>query len=91
MAKLVGRITVVNPDGGTSTLYRKKRKNRVSRGLRPMERVVRHQLEAGDAFASDLLRRHRRSRRKRRNGWIRDAATNVMKAQQKGWKRLRRI
>ena len=92
MAKLVGRVTVVNPNGTAMTLFKtKRRKKRVSRAARPIERVVFHQLEGGDAFSSDLLRRHRRSRRKRRNGWLRHAGTNVLKAQQKGWKKLRRI
>jgi hypothetical protein len=95
VAGFFSRVTVVNPSSGaTETLYRKKgrrRKKRVSRALRPLERAVFHSLEATDAAAGNLLSRHRRSRRKRRDGWLRDAPNNVMKAHRRGWKKLRKI
>jgi hypothetical protein len=94
VAGFFSRVTVVNPtSGATETLYRKRsrRKKRVSRGLRPLERVLYHQIEATDAAAGNLLSRYRRSRRKRRNGWLRDAPNNLMKAQRRGWKKLRAI
>jgi hypothetical protein len=90
---LFSRVTLIDPNGTAVTLYSKKsrRKKRVSRPLRPLERLVRHELSAGEAFSNTLLRRHRRSTRKRRNGWLRNAPNNLMKAQRDAWKQLRRI
>jgi hypothetical protein len=85
-------VTLVKQDGASSVLYSKKgRRKRVSRPLRPLERLMRRELKAGDAFTSNMLRRHEKSRSKRRDGWLRDAPSNVMKASSKAWKELRKI
>lgn len=90
---LFSKVTVINPNGTTAKIYSKKsrKKKRVSKPLRPLERVLRHELKAGEAFSDTLLRKHQRSRGKRRDGWLRDAPSNLMKAQRDAWKELRRI
>jgi hypothetical protein len=42
-----------------------------------------------DTTTSDYLRRHKKSNRKHRDGWLRDAATNIVRANSKGAKKLR--
>jgi Family of unknown function (DUF6312) len=90
---LFSKVTSINPNGTTATIYSKKsrKKKRVSKPLRPLERVLRHELKAGEAFSDTLLRKHQRSRGKRRDGWLRDGPSNLMKAQRDAWKELRRI
>jgi hypothetical protein len=89
MAALYSRITVVRPDG-SDTLYKKRRKKRrISPWLRPIERAARRSMRAKSTFQSELLRRHNRSNRKRRNGWLRDIGINMLRAQGKAMKKLR--
>ena len=94
MARFVRRITLVTLDGPhqgeSTTLYKKKRKKKkVSRYLRPLERAQRRLLKASDAFASESLGRHNRSNRKRRDGFLRDLGINQIKASRKAFKKLR--
>ena len=95
MARFVRRITVVSLDdqhfGQSATLYKKKKKKKkkVSKWLKPFERQRRRGLKANKAFADTMLSRHKRSRRKRRNGFVRDMGMNDMKAARKAFKKLR--
>jgi Family of unknown function (DUF6312) len=59
------------------------RRRRVSRALRPQERATRRMIRAVEVGARELLRRHDRSTRRRRNGFIRDYSRNVARAQEK--------
>lgn len=95
MAKLIARITVVSVDPGrqdSKVIYKaKKSKRKVSRWLRPLERWQRRSLEAQQAYNDELLDRHNRSNRKRRNGFLRDGVLNFSRAQRKAMKRLRKF
>jgi hypothetical protein len=91
MAKFLTRITAVSADG-RETIYKKEKKNRkVARWLRPMERRQRRSANAAATFSTELLRLHKRSNRKRRNGWLRDGSINMLKATRKASKKLLNI
>ena len=89
----VRRITIFDRDVTGSlrpvVIYNRRRgKKKQTRGLRPLERTVRMFTDANDRFAREYRYRHRRSNRKRRDGWLRDALSNVTKAGNKGRKEL---
>lgn len=94
LSRKIRKITVYDRDA-TGSLRpvvvfdrRRKKKKKQTRGLRPVERLVRTVADANDAFGSTYASRHRRSNKKRRDGWIRDVAVNVSKAANKGRKEL---
>jgi hypothetical protein len=95
LSSRVRRITLLQRDPTTQEvtpveLYRSAEKRRKSsRRARPAERVVRRWADANGSMASNYLARHRKSSRKRRDGWIRDLSLNMVRAQRKGVKRLR--
>jgi hypothetical protein len=95
MAKFIERITLITVDSGrqeSKVLYKSETKKRkVSRWVRPIERLQRRVLEAQEAFSETLLDRHNRSNRKRKNGFLRDGGVNLMRAQRKALKRLRKF
>jgi aspartyl/asparaginyl beta-hydroxylase (cupin superfamily) len=95
MAKLVARITVVTLEPGrqeSKVIYKsKKKKAKLSRWLKPMERWQRRSLEAQQAYNGELLARHKKSNRKRRNGFLRDGMLNMSYAQRKAMKKLRKF
>ena len=68
MAKLVARITVVTLEPGhqeSKVIYKsKKKKAKLSRWLKPVERWQRRSLEAQQAYSGELLSRHKKSNRK---------------------------
>ena len=71
-------------------LYEKTgKKRKISRELQGLEKGARRIADAQNVFASTLLMRHNRSNQKRRDGWVRDLAPNVIKAARKSVKRLR--
>lgn len=89
----VRRITIFDRDATGSlrpvVVYNRRRsKKKQTKGLQPLERAMRTVADANDAFASTYARRHRRSNRKRKDGWLRDALVNVAKAGNKGRKEL---
>ena len=91
LSKTVRRITIFDRDSTGSlrpvVLFDRKRKNKKqTKGLKPIERVVRTIADANERFGSTYLRRHRRSNRKRRDGWLRDMPVNVLRAGNKGLK-----
>lgn len=92
MAEFVRRITIVGSEGRQEarTVFKKK-KRKVSKWLRPMERRTRKMIEAQQTVLDELLDRHNRSNRKRRDGWLRDAGLNTMRSQRKGLKKLRKV
>jgi hypothetical protein len=90
MAKFVERITAVSLGGGEAeTVYTaSKPKRKVSRWLKPLEKGHRRMLKALVAYGAELEGRHERSNRKRRNGWLRDAPLNMLRAQREAAKKL---
>ena len=92
----VRRITVLHHSAnGTveaETIYRRATsggRRKTSRLFRPAERVARRIADAQTRFAQSYLDRHNRSNRKRRDGWIGDYPSNVLRASRKGVKGLR--
>lgn len=92
MGRFVQRITVIDrgPSGqvASRTIYKKKPKCKSSEWARPLEKAQRRSLKAGKVFVAELLDRHERSSSKRRDGWIRDAGVNQMKAARKAYRKL---
>ena len=72
--------------------YRKsKGKRKRSRALRQTERNVRKLNNAMRTLVDEIDSRHERSTRKKKDGWLRDAPKNTIRAQQKAFKKLRKI
>jgi hypothetical protein len=95
MARFIARITVVTPGAGspgTRVIYEpKKKKRKLSRWAKPLERMQRRLLEAQQVFTDELLARNQRSNRKRRNGFLRDGSLNTLRAHRKAFKRLKKL
>lgn len=93
LSKTVRRVIVFDRDQTGSVrpvvlFDRRRKKKKQTKGLKPFERIVRTVADANDAFASSYAKRHRRSNRKRKDGWLRDALANMAKAADKGRKEL---
>jgi hypothetical protein len=94
LSKSVKRITVLQRDASghaapVVVFTRKRSKKKGTRLLRPVERVMRSLAETGDAATGTYLRQHKKSNRKRKDGWVRDVPGNLVKAGRKGIKELR--
>jgi hypothetical protein len=94
--RAVKRLTILKKDDATGKFaavaeFRqgRKRKKR-SRGLRLIEKVVRRLSRAQATAASAYSERHERSNRKKKDGWLKNLIPNVVKAQRKGIKILRK-
>jgi Family of unknown function (DUF6312) len=84
--------TMHTEDDGTvvrTVLSKKNKKKRVSKRWRGMEKALRRVNKAQQTAASDYLRRHERSNKKKKNGAIRDLGKNLMRSQRKGRKKLK--
>ncbi|MBV8047314.1 MAG: hypothetical protein JO171_09185 [Paludibacterium sp.] len=91
LGRAIKKISIIKADGGgTLTLYKgkKSKKKKTNKELRPLERAIRHFNDANLASAKSLSAGHRKSSRKRKNGWLRDMGKNFFKAQRKGFKKL---
>lgn len=93
LSRKVRRITVFDRDATGSlrpvvVFDRRAKRKKQTKGLRPLERGARTLADANDAFATTYARRHRRSNRKRKDGWLRDWTSNLAKAGNKGVKEL---
>jgi hypothetical protein len=89
MAKFIRRVTSVGggpEDGASTTLLKAKkgRKKKVTRWLRPTERVVRQYMKAEKKCWTDLTKRHRKARGKKRDRWLTDGVSNSLKSFDKG-------
>jgi len=92
LSKQIKRITVFERDASGSlrpmvVFNRRRRKKKQARALRPIERLVRTMSNGNDSFATSYARRHRKSNRKNRNGWLRDLPLNLSRAATKGLKK----
>jgi hypothetical protein len=92
------RVTLLTTDSATNQLrpvvyYSKfpSKKKKVSKGLRPIERLVRHDAEVRKAVVDDYLERHSRSNERKKNGWLRDVGKNVFKALKTGRRKLKEL
>ena len=92
MSKFVRRITLVDLSGESAPVVifksKQRSKRKISRWLKPYEKMDRRWAKAAKVYGAEVLRRHEKSSRKRRNGWLRDRGVNVLRAQRKAVKRL---
>jgi len=97
MDKLVKRVTVVQGSKEhrhATVVYENDDEaddEHESHPFRPLEKAVRHLLRAELIMAQEAYDRHVKSAARRGNGWLLDAPTNVLRAQEKGVKELRKI
>ena len=66
----------------------RRKKNKSTAAVQPFEQMTRSLAEASDAATRTYLRRHKRSNRKRRDGWVGDAQTNLLRAGTKALKQI---
>ena len=94
LSKSVKRITVMQKDANgvvapVVVFKRKRSKKNGSQMLRPMERVMRSIAETSDAATGTYLRRHKKSNRKSKDGWVKDMPGNFVKASRKSMNKVR--
>ena len=98
LPKSVKRITILKSDqsdaeSGPSeriVVETKRKKKKQSKGLiRLLERATHQAAEASQASTDNYLDRHRRSNRKRRDGWLRDFAYNIVRSRRKGNRKIK--
>ncbi len=69
------------------TVEPKRKRKKQTKGLvRIMERLARRGAKANLKSAETYLERHKRSNRKRRDGWLRDQFENTNRANRKAYK-----
>jgi hypothetical protein len=96
MAKqLMQRVTVIDlRDNTTQTVFKAKgsgKRKKVSDWMRPTERFVRQALKGQERCWTDALRRHDKSRTKKRDRWLTDGLSNALRSAEKGirvWSRF---
>lgn len=92
MDKSVRRVTVVQLDGenkGAEAIYKKGgKKRKSSKALSPIEKVARRILKTHKVLATELLDRHEKESRKRKDGWLRKMPVIQMKSSRKALKTL---
>ena len=91
LGKSVRKVSLVKPDSSNVIVLhrgKKDKKKKGSRELEPMERAVRRFTDANTAGVKSYSARHRKSNRKKRDGWARDLPLNLMRASRTGWKKL---
>ena len=66
----------------------RRKKKKSTAAVQPFEQMTRSLAEASDAATRTYLRRHKRSNRKRRDGWVGDAQTNLLRAGTKALKQI---
>lgn len=72
-----------------ATVYRQRRKRRVSKTWRPVEKAIRRLSTAQATAIGTYLDRHERSNRKKKDGWVKDFGDNVVKAARRGSRKLK--
>jgi hypothetical protein len=94
MRKWVARVTLVERDesGETTvrTLYKRdwKKKKKQTDGLKEVGKGIRRVHNALRTFEDEYVRRHDRSIGKKRDGWVKDFPSNVVKSARKGAKKV---
>lgn len=78
------RVRILRGDDDDDERGPRRRRRRVSKRLRPMEKMLRNTAKRQARVASIYLALHDRSNRRRKNGWVKDLRENVVKAVRKG-------
>ena len=91
---LVSRITVIQRKGEHSdavTVYRQPRKRRKISVLgRPFEKAARSLIRSQVVFGQEVLRRHDKANRRRRDGWLLEAPSIILKSGRKAYNEARK-
>jgi hypothetical protein len=79
------RVTLIQRSEHTPTaitVYRQRRKRRrmISILMMPLERAARRLIRAQIIFGQEVLRRHDRANRRRRDGWLVEAPATVIQS-----------
>jgi hypothetical protein len=86
---LIRRITVLKSSGETVeavTVHQEPRKRpRVSAWTSPLEHAARRLVRAQVVFGQEVLRRHNRSNRRRRDGWLLEGPANLIESGRKAF------
>jgi hypothetical protein len=94
MMELIRRITVLKRSGKATeatTVYREPRRRRKGSALiSPIEHAARRLVRAQIAWGQEALRRHNRSNRRRRNGWLLDVPVNLAESGRKAFNEARK-
>lgn len=91
MGRFVKRVTVVHLSTGEHEVHfkrKKRKKKKIDGWLRPVERAERRLLKGVETFGDEALDRHKRSRRKKRNAFLKDGPRNFTRAGSKAMKKL---
>jgi hypothetical protein len=84
----IKRVTVIRRDGRGQIVSRdayegERKTKKQSKGLRPLERHLRKILEFRADVIGNYLDRHHRSNQKKRDGWLSDLPSNMVRAVRK--------
>jgi hypothetical protein len=94
MGEVIRRITVIQRNGDkaeTRTIYREPRRGRkVSVLTRPLERIAVHLARAQVIYGRELLRRHDRANRRRRDGWLLEGPAIILEAGRSAYNEARK-
>lgn len=82
------------PAGGTGEAIqlkakRSRKRKKQSKGLKFFEKLMRRGGRSGGSIYDQYLKRHKRSNRKKKNGWLKDFNKNSFNAMRKGRKRFK--
>ena len=81
------------PNGGTGEAIQLKAKSRKrkkqSKGLKFLEKLTRRSGRSNSSVFDQYLKRHKRSNRKKKDGWIKDISKNSFNALRKGRKKFK--
>jgi hypothetical protein len=96
MAISAKRVTVLgkNPDGtfsvtSESVVESGTKKKKGTKGLGLVEKIVRTGVDVSTTSGSAYLSRHKKSNQKKKDGWLKDAPVNVIRAGLKGVKQVK--
>ena len=94
MGDLFQRVTVIRRDGNKSesvTVYKDpESRRRVSVITEPFERMARQLVRAQIVFGQEVLRRHERANRRRRDGWLIEAPTTLIELSRRAYNEARK-
>lgn len=87
----IKRVTILTGDSAQTVFNGEKKKRKSTRMMRPLEKLTRRVLKAGNELTEQSLDRHERSSRKKKDGWAKDLMKNSMKANRKAFRKLVKV
>jgi hypothetical protein len=79
------------PGGGSETIEIKaqSKRKKQSKGFKFFEKLTRRSMRASGSIYDEYMKRHDRSNRKKKDGWLKDLNKNTLTAIRKGRKRFK--